>query len=220
MNRITFLFAFIPLIIFLTSCDDDDRFVGSDRQATETRAVADFDEIRVGDAIAVEVSAGNDFLVTVSGNDNLLGRIETRLAGDRLTIEMMPGRYRNLDVTVSIEMPELNALDLSGASEGELNGLPSAAQEFVLELSGASEATIENASANKLQLGLSGASLARLYGFEVRQAEVNLSGASDASVWVADRISGSLSGASKLHYRGDPTIDVSSSGASEVDNDN
>ncbi|PPK87272.1 putative autotransporter adhesin-like protein [Neolewinella xylanilytica] len=220
MHKTTLLIAFAPAILAFGSCQDDDRYVGSDRLATETRPVLDFNEIRVGDAIAVEVSAAPRFLVTVRGNDNLMDRIVTDVQGDRLRIHMLPGNYRELDVTVAIEMPELNALDLSGASEGRLTGLPSGADEFVLELSGASTATAENASATDLILGLSGASVASLYDLEVSVAEVNLSGASEASVRIADRITGSLSGASTLHYRGEPDISVTTSGASELHNDN
>ena len=220
VQKITLFIAFATLFLSLGNCQDNDRYVGSDRQATETRPVAGFDEIRVADAIAVEVTASSEFLVTVSGNDNLMDRIVTDVRGDRLTVEMLPGSYRDLDVTVTIEMPALGFLDLSGASHGQVTGLPAGADTFVLELSGASTATVNNASATDLVLGLSGASSASLYGMEVSEAEINLSGASEASIRVAERITGSLSGASNLHYRGNPTVDVTSSGASAVDNDN
>lgn len=220
MQKITLFIAFITLFLALGSCAEDDLFVGSNGRATETRAVADFTEIEVGDALAVEVSASSQFLVTVRGNDNLLDRVVTEVRGDRLTIEMLPGSYRDLDVTVRIEMPELALLRLSGASRGQLTDLPSGAEEFALELSGASTATVENASATGLILGLSGASTASLYGLEANAAEVNLSGGSEASIRVEERITGSLSGGSTLHYRANPTVNVATSGGSTVDHDN
>ena len=220
MKKTTLLFAFATLILTLGSCEDDDRFVGSNRRATETRPVADFAEIEVGDALTVEVSASSQFLVTVHGNDNLMDRIVTEVREDRLTIEMLPGSYRDLDVTVLIEMPELGLLSLSGASHGRITDLPAGAEKFALELSGASTATVEKASATNLSLGLSGASDANLYGLEAKVAEVNLSGASEASIRVEEQITGSLSGGSILHYRANPTVNVATSGGSRVDHNN
>ena len=112
--------------------------------------------------------------------------------------------------------------DLSGASNADISSMKAGNTDF--ELSGASKASgsIEMAdgrfhlsgasslelegSANDIDIGASGASHVRLSDFSVVDAEVNLSGASDATINASGRLDGDLSGASKLHYMGNPTL--------------
>ena len=82
-------------------------------------------------------------------------------------------------------MPELQRLNLSGASKGEVCG-------FRVEV--------------RIEFGLSGASKVRLFDFTVSNANINLSGASNASINDAGRLDAILSGASELNYPGNLTL--------------
>jgi hypothetical protein len=85
------------------------------------------------------------------------------------------------------------ALDLSGASEGDLSGN---ARELSLTASGASHATLD-----RLPSGV---------------ASVDLSGASHAILWVDTEVHGEASGASDLVVRGAASMNIATSGASSV----
>ncbi|MFC1962516.1 head GIN domain-containing protein [Chloroflexota bacterium] len=96
-------------------------------------------------------------------------------------------------VSGSITMAD-GRFDLSGASSLELGG-----------------------SAIDVSIGASGASHGRLRNLSVVDASVNLSGASDATINAAGRVDGSLSGASKLYYTGNPTLgSINASGGSTI----
>ena len=105
-------------------------------------------------------------------------------------------------------------VEISGASA--VKGALDADGNAVMNLSGAS--TVELAgSAQDLDVEASGASQVRLGGFTVRNARVNLSGASQGTVNAGGTLSGTLSGASHLGYRGNPTLgDINTSGGSSV----
>ena len=105
-------------------------------------------------------------------------------------------------------------VEISGASA--VKGALDADGNAVMNLSGAS--TVElTGSAQDLNVEASGASQVRLSGFTVRNAGVNLSGASQGTVNAGGTLSGTLSGASHLGYRGNPTLgDINTSGGSSV----
>lgn len=105
-------------------------------------------------------------------------------------------------------------MELSGASRitGDL-GVGNAR----LGLSGASRADMSG-SAGNLAADISGASRIEMGGFEVQDASLVMSGASRMTVNVNSRLNAKLSGASYLHYKGEPTMgDIRTSGASRLD---
>jgi hypothetical protein len=87
------------------------------------------------------------------------------------------------------------------------------------EVSGASQLTLDG-SGGDLTLDVSGASRADLSQFVVGDANVQASGASQVTVNVEGRLDADASGASRILYRGNPTLGrIESSGASRVDRD-
>ncbi|MBI2847638.1 MAG: DUF2807 domain-containing protein [Chloroflexi bacterium] len=105
------------------------------------------------------------------------------------------------------------ASQLSGASR-LTGGLR--AKELDLTVSGASKIDMEG-SADNLLLIASGASNIDLLDFPLNQADVRISGASEADVDVKMKLDLSLTDASRLYFRGNPTVgNMSISGASTV----
>jgi hypothetical protein len=92
--------------------------------------------------------------------------------------------------------------ELSGAS-GLSGHLAAAATD--LDLSGASNVDLGGSGGN-INIGASGASQANLGDFTVGDADIDFSGASRATMEISGRLNASLSGASSLHYRGNPTL--------------
>jgi RNA polymerase sigma factor (sigma-70 family) len=134
------------------------------------------------------------------------------------------------NLEVSIEAKNVK-LDASGASKiklkasGDLNAALSGASNVEgsiesktvkLDASGASKTKL-NGSAKKAALSASGASNFQLGDFPLETANVKLDGASAATVNVKTKLDYSMSGASRLHYQGNPTIgEARSSGASSL----
>ena len=181
---------------------------------------------------------GDSFRTEFQLDDNLIEHLRVRQTGDILRIRMAPNFNYNCGkgcMKVSITMPELRGLDLSGATDAtvsgfksgdielELSGASSLRGEFQAEkadmdLSGASRVTLSG-SVEKLILDASGASDAELTKLMVKTATVDLSGASDVTVNVSGSLSVDASGASTLTYLGTPSMkSMDTSGASSIRN--
>ena len=105
-------------------------------------------------------------------------------------------------------------IDLSGASD--VKHFDFYGQSLDLDLDGASNCRI-NGLANRVKVSGSGASDIRMLNLTTETLDIHLSGASDAEITVNERISGKLTGASTLKYRGNADrSDLKTSGASDV----
>jgi hypothetical protein len=123
--------------------------------------------------------------------------------------------------------------DLSGASYLDLRDTKAKDTDFTLtgashvsgsiamadgsfDLSGASVLELEG-SAYDVSIEASGASHAGLADFSLVDTRVNLSGASTATINASGSLDGDLSGGSKLHYVGNPTLgSINVSGGSTI----
>jgi len=234
------LIAALVLTLGLAACDDEeeDAVRGSGSVVTEEMAFADFTAVEAANAFAVDITQSDSFSVTIRVDDNILDLLDVSKDGDTLRIRLERGVSLRGDVTLeaTITMPELDGLQLSGASDASVSGFRSSGQIDVrlsgasrldgdleagsvkIDASGASRVVVKG-SATEMNIGASGASNLNLDDFVVDTAEVTLSGASEATVNVQDRIDRvDVSGASRLRYRGDPSLaDVHTSGASSVD---
>jgi hypothetical protein len=236
------LLALAGLIALFAGCGDDEgdaeAIRGSGNVITEEMELADFGAVEAANAFEVEITQSDTFGVTIRVDDNILDLLDVSKDGDTLRLRLERGVSLFGDVTLeaSITMPELERLELSGASKASVSGFRSSGQIDIdlsgasslegnleagdtdIDASGASKVVLEG-SAEGLTIVVSGASSLDLADFTVDTAEVRLSGASDATLRVQERIEPvDVSGASRLYYLGDPSLgDVTTSGASTVD---
>jgi hypothetical protein len=232
----------VGLITLLAGCGDDEgdaeEVRGSGNVVSQEMALADFTAVEGANAFEVEITQSDIFAVTIRVDDNILDLLDVSKEGDTLKIGLEGGVSLRGDVTLeaSITMPNLEGLELSGASSASVSGFRSSDRLDIdlsgastldgdlevaqtdINASGASRVVLEG-SATEATIEGSGASSLDLADFTVNTAEVRLSGASDATVRARKRIDPvDVSGASKLRYLGDPSLgDVTTSGASTVD---
>ncbi len=234
------LVAALALTLGLAACDDDgfEALRGSGNVVTEDFEFADFASVEVFNVFDVEIVQSDSFSVTIRADDNILELVNVSKNGETLSVRLRQGLTISTGVTLEarITMPDLEALDLSGATSGTVSGFRSEGQIDIelsgasnldgdleagnidFDVSGASRVTLEG-SAAEATIVVSGASRLDLADFPADTAEVIVSGASEATVNVQERIdSADVSGASRLRYLGDPSLgDVSASGASTVE---
>jgi hypothetical protein len=180
-----------------------------------------------GDAFSVSVTADDNVFdrLVVEVRDGTTLRLavanQTSLRQVTLKATVTMPELDTLDATASstvglsgfaTDIPR--TIELSGAStlDGDLR-----ASKLELQASGSSEATLRGGAAD-LVLELGGASTATVTDFSVVNADVELSGASKADLTVTGQIrSAELGGASRLTYGGGGTArDVETSGGSTV----
>lgn len=208
---------------------------GSGHLETRDYDCKGFNRVEVSHAFKLELTAGTTERVTVEADDNLLDRLDIHQSSHELHIGLKPGTViRQATLRARVTLPELTALQASGATSVRLTGFQSA-QPFHLEASGAAriEGDIKNGDAemkisgasgvrlkggaDKLRVEVSGASHANLTDYQAGETVVHASGASTAEVTVDGALEAEASGASTVRYGGNPTrVRESASGASSV----
>ncbi|MFC1995633.1 head GIN domain-containing protein [Chloroflexota bacterium] len=159
---------------------------------------SDFTKIKVGYAFDVDIIRADSYLIRVTIDDNLYEYLDISKRGDTLQIGLKPNYnydFKNIIHKATINLPDLEKLELSGASKAKVDGF-SSSHAIDFDLSGASNADISRMKTGNANFEFSGASKA------------------SGSIEIADgRFD--LSGASSLELQGSANdIDIKSSGAS------
>ncbi|MBK8147302.1 MAG: DUF2807 domain-containing protein [Acidobacteria bacterium] len=187
---------------------------GSGNVVTQKRDVTDFKAVQVGGAFDVEIVAQKEFAVEVEGDDNLLELIKTDVSGETLEIRSEKRFSTNGRLKVRISAPDIDKVDLSGASTVNLVGLNN--DSLRIESSGASKIKV-NGVTKDLVVDMSGASKLDAADLKSVNANVDASGACHIIVAVSGDLKADLSGASKVTYSGNPkNVERKVSGASSV----
>ena len=186
----------------------------------ETREMdfAGFTELEVSNAFEVDISRGDVYFVSITANDNLFQHLDIHQSGKTLYIGLkQPRIYFNSTQKAAIVMPDLDSLDLSGASSGDVRGF-SFSHPAEFDLSGASSLYILDMAAGDTEFDISGASGVS-GSMTIADGEFNLSGASTIELeGSADDVSIEASGASHVRLADFPVTnaEVNLSGASSA----
>ncbi len=187
---------------------------GSGNVQTQKREVSDFKAINVSGAFEVEITAQKDFSVEVEADDNLLEFIKTEADGRTLEVKSRKRFSTSNPLRIRISAPDIENLDLSGASKVTLVNIKNDALE--LNSSGASKIKIEGVTKN-FTVEMSGASRLDAENLQSENVSVDSNGASNVHVFVTNELKADLSGASKVVYSGNPVnLEKKTSGASSV----
>lgn len=217
--------------VLLSSCFVDDP--GPLQEMERRFSAVDFDRLEMGDAFHIQVEEGDFFEVSARGDRRNIEDLLVSKEGSTLMIRYRHHRQRRHDTRITITMPELYAINFSGASDSRVHGFDDAGH-FDVYLSGASVCQLDVVSAHvkavlsgasylsirgdgeMLDADLSGASALKAFGFPVSRADVLVSGASDGDVTVTDHLEVVATGGSHVAYRGQPTVVSEVSGSSSV----
>ncbi len=205
----------------------------------EVRSVTAFSGIKVSGGIDVWLSQGDDYALAVSAiDDKYRDNIRTEIRNGVLVIWYDSDNLRwnrgDKKLRAYISFKSLGSLEASGACDLKINGTLNV-ESLVLRLSGACDingvvkvnnmnmdlsgaSTVKiTGNVDNLKLESSGASDVKNYDLVVENCIAKISGASDVKITVTNSISAYASGASSLHYKGNPEKkDVATSGASSI----
>ncbi len=210
---------------------------GSGRTTTQEYEFSDFTKVSIGSAFQAEITQGESYAVSVTVDDNIEEYLDVRMDGDTLHIGLKPRvglGLGNVTLRAKITMPDLQGLDLSGASRTNVSGFKND-KPAAVEVSGASQlrgnlatgqmrmnasgaSTVElSGSTGRLDVEASGASTVRLDDFTSTDTSVRASGASNVTVNASGTLNANASGASTISYVGKPaSVQADTSGASNV----
>jgi hypothetical protein len=225
----------LVLVMLFTGCTRVLIDTGDGTPGNRTYDFTDFTSVEVGYAMKLEVIPANTYKITIKGSESSLKHVTVEKKGDKLKIGMdrlFLSFINSPEVTIT--MPELLGLYLSGASEGKATGFKTS-HDFTLTLSGGSslEMDIETgdfkselSGASELDgrlvvedadFKMSGASKVTLEG-SANSIRIDGSGASEAimPLFTVNHADIELSGGSEAELTVNGRLDVNLSGASEV----
>lgn len=219
MKRLTFVFLALAAVCFSTSCEDNNRIVGSANITTQNRDLIDFTQIDASSVIDVTVTQGAEFSVVVRANDNIIDQVITNQRGSVLELDLQGANFRNVTVEVDVIMPDLTGLTLDAAGDGEIRGFANLS-DLRLEVTGAGDLEVFSSEVDVLEAIVSGAGDVDAFGLSAGEAIMKVTGAGDVELTVTDRLAGDVSGAGNLRYRGNPELAINVTGAGDLINAN
>ncbi|ADB38758.1 PspC domain-containing protein [Spirosoma linguale] len=196
--------------------DDFDHISDHTRQFNVTA----FSKVDVAGAFVVRFRKGDVYKVIADGREEDMSDMDVRVNGSTLEVKIdrrgglfdWSNRKR---VGLTITVPGIDELTLSGASKASLTGFGNykdlkidmsgacrtvfdgTADKLDIQLSGASNAVLRG-HVNRLEADLTGASKIEATGLDVDNAEVGASGASHADFGHVNKMNSETSGASKV----------------------
>ncbi len=187
---------------------------GSGHAVTQVRTVPRFTSAELAGSNNVTVRVGSRQQVVVRGDDNLVGRVTTRVRAGRLVIGNRPGSFATTTpMSVTVGVRTLDGFTLSGSGTVTVTGIE--ANQFTLAIPGSG---VINASgtATRLMTTIAGSGQAGLIGLSAENVRASISGSGTMMLTALDRLDAAISGGGSIVYRGNPahvTKTVSGSGA-------
>lgn len=215
------LLSLLSLLLWGTKSQS---FAQSSRKVTREVPISQVRQIEVSDNIIVDLTQGSTESAVVHTTDKLLGYVEVKQEGDKLSIRLKESnplrRIRKEHyVLVSLTLPSLNSITLTGAAEVRSKG-DFETDKLILSLSGGSELKGLRALTKTTIISLSGAS--ELDGSIVGTVSLVASGNSEGNIHIgsAPMVVLSVSGNSEIELSGAANqTKIVASGASEIDAD-
>jgi hypothetical protein len=180
---------------------------------TEARPAAGFLGVKVANNIALELTVGADFGVSVEGDENLLKMLTTEVQEGHLIIALGEKFPRGTRVPVKVSMPELKELEVSGGSTAVVTG--ASGEKVRLQANGATNIKISG-DVKELDAHAYGASIIDAEALKAGTATVEALGSSRVAVSPSTLLKARTLGIANVTYTGDPKVEKSSSNSSSV----
>lgn len=174
---------------------------GSGVKASQTRQVDSFGRIDLRGSSDVEIRQGDERVVVVEADDNLLDLITTDVRGETLVISSRRPYSSRLGVRVQVTTPNLSAVSVSGSGDITIDGLSSPSFEISVQGSGDVAAAGE---VDRLEVRIMGSGDVELFALRAREAKVSIAGSGDAELEVSEALDATIQGSGDIVYRGHP----------------
>ena len=199
---------------------------------TQMRSLEGFTGIALNGNATLAVTQGSSFSVAVTADSGLQEHIDTTVSGSTLQIDQNYSiAGRSPEVTVTVTLPQLDNVDLSGSSTATMNAIDG--DSLSVSSSGSSDIRIDarvNAlavdvagsgdvefagSAESVRVTISGSGTVNGADLAAATANVSVSGFGDVTLRVETSLDASVAGSGNISYYGDPEVrsDIAGSGS-------
>jgi hypothetical protein len=173
----------------------------ADPQASEPRSVPAFHAVELAGTLEVEIGVGKAQSVQVSGEADLLGKVSTVVKDGVLVVDTPRDLRRRHHLHVTVTVPELSAVSLSGTGDMKISGVAGA--RFSISLSGTGQLTV-NGSTGSLRVDVGGTGEIAAKDLTAKTARVDVSGTGSATVHVTDSLEADVTGTGSIDVHGKP----------------
>jgi hypothetical protein len=235
--RQLFIVAASSLVLF-SSCREvfAKRIRGNGNVTTQTRSAGNFNSIDVSGNIDVYAKQDSSSSIRVEADENLQQYVETINDGSVLRIKTQEGYNLRSSRTIKVYVSaaSFSKFEASGACDVFSEGKITSSSDMDFNLSGSCDVTMD-VNAPRISVDMSGAGSVKLKGetrdFNIQgsgstdikcidllaeNVTLDISGAGDAEIYASKKISGSISGAADVRYKGAAQTDIHTSGATSV----
>ena len=195
------------------AADDGDTMRGSGVEVTDQRELAPFAAIELAGANTVTVRVGPAQAVAVTGDDNLVDNVSTTVRANRLLIDDRGGFDTEAPMSVTVSVPSLDALSLSGMGTVTVVGVTG--PEFTADLSGTGTLVVSG-SVDRLTATQSGFGTLELGGLAARDVIASLEGTGDVNLQATSTLDATLTGTGSIVYSGSPAVTTHNTGVGSV----
>jgi hypothetical protein len=213
-----------------------ERIVGSGVSRTETRSVSAFRGVALGVPATLELRQGDGESLSITGDDNIVPRVETVVEDGTLKIRWVDGRsgtisYKHLEIVVGARSIE----SLSIAGSGQIHAPRLKTSSLRMRLDGSGGASIDSLEADSVRASIDGSGSLKAAGradsldatvsgsgrlstarLETRNAKIALAGSGDAMVWATQTLGARVAGSGNVEYYGKPEVRTTIAGSGRV----
>jgi Putative auto-transporter adhesin, head GIN domain len=214
MRRLALLLILVPLVSAACHHNFNHGVTGSGKRAMQKRDVASFTSISTQGAFDIQVVCQKPVSLEIEGDDNILPLITTEVNNSVLYIKGIQNYSVREPINVRISVPNLDGITLSGAGKTEISGIKN--DKFEIDSTGAP--TIKVSGATKVvDIDTSGAAKIDASKLQASRAVVDSKGVSKVDLSAADQLDVTISGPSRVTYKGDPVVTKTVHGPGSVE---
>jgi hypothetical protein len=187
---------------------------GSGVRVDEDRKVGEFRAIELEVPATVEVRVGEGPSLHLSGDDNVLPGIQTRVSDGVLKIEISRSAWYQSELKLVIQTPTLERFTVEGSGDVRIQNLAERPVELAIEGSGNIHA---HGRVPALKGSIEGSGSLELGQLEATEANLSIEGSGSMEVQVAKFLRYSIEGSGEITYAGDPKLEGDIDGSGEVE---
>jgi hypothetical protein len=179
----------------------NDCIKGSGKLKTENRNILNFNSIEIDGAFDLVVVCQKKKSLNITGDDNLLQHIITRVKGNKLHIYSNASICSKIQLLVKVAIENIETVSSSGAVDIDVSNLDN--NNFSLDISGSGDIDLQGTTCDFTTV-LSGSSELYAKNFKAENVRIEINGASDAHVYASQKLDVEIGGAGTLFYSGNP----------------
>jgi predicted small secreted protein len=214
MKKLLGLVVLLPVLI--TGCHHGfgHDVKGSGKRQSEKRLVGSFTSIDAEGAFNVEVACGKTLGVEVEADDNILPLVSSEVSNNKLTLKPTQNYSVDESPKITITVPDINAFSANGAGQMKISGVSN--DKLQIYANGAPQVSVSGTT-KMIGVDTNGAAKIDAHNLRADHAVVDSKGVSKVDLGVSNQLDVTISGPSRVTYKGDPVVNKTIRGPGTVE---